>query len=429
MRKNLTKSILLTLSIMLLFRVLSVIPTIGVNNELLTSSMDVWGAFNILSGGALSSASIMAVGVSAFITANIIMQMLAVVFERLSAMQHGGASDRRKYERLSTIVGVIFSIFESFATAAYLGGTGVLYSAGFWSVAAVGAQMFVGCLLTFWLAKLIDKYGFGEGISMILLTNILSSFPGAFISLRNMISRQLAVSATVAIFIAIGAFVVFFMSVYFIQGLHKDIPVSYSKRLSNSTLNKDKVLPIGFGLTGVMPIILSMSVLQLITMIAEFFPNSGILGVVAKFLTADNWFRPNAMIYSLGSLVVLALIIPCTMFYAKITLNTEMLAKNLQIQNGVINRVRPGSETEAFLNKQTKKMFLCAGVVTALIVLVPQFVANFLGAQNVFYLGTGAIITVSVIDGLITKFKAQNTQLAIAKVINVPEKKIPVFGE
>ncbi len=429
-KQNLTKNILFTLAIMLLFRVLSVVPAWGVNRELMAAGMNSWGAMNLLSGGALGTASIMAVGISAFITANIIMQMLSFMFERLGAMQHGGASDRKKYEQLSNFVGVAFSVFESFAMAARLGRTGMLNSNGFWVIFIVGLQMLAGCLLTFGLAKMITKHGFGDGISMILLTNILSSFPPAFKSLKAMFIRETAMSEIVAIVCSIAAMAAFLLLVYYIQGLHKNIPVNYSKRLSGSTLNKDKVLPVGFSLTGVMPIILSMSLIQVITMIAGFLPSSGTLAVVARFLTADNWFRPNAMIYSVGALLVFALTIPSTWFYGKITLNTEQVAKNLQLQNGVINSVRPGSETETYLNKETTPMFIASGFVTALLVLLPQFVANFIGANEVFYLGTAAIITMSVLDGLITKFKAQNTQLNINKVINVNKPAVPVvFGE
>lgn len=429
-KKSLPKSILFTVAIMLLFRMLSVIPTWGVDRELLASSMDIWGVMNVLSGGALSTASIMAVGISAFITANIIMQMLCVMFDKLKAMQNGGATERKRYQQLSNIVGVLFSIFESFATAALLGRTGTLIANNFWVVFAVGLQMFIGCLFTFGLTKLIEKYGFGDGISMILLVNIASSFPGALTSLKDMFIREVSMDAAPALCCAIAAMALFFMAVYYIQSLQKEFPVRYAKRLSSSTLTKEKILPVGFSLTGVMPIILSMSLIQLVTMIAGFLPQNGVLGTISMFLTADNWFRPNAMIFSLGALVVFLLTIPCTLFYGKVTLNTEQLAKNLQVQNGVITGVRPGTETEAFLNKQTTGMFILSGCVTAVIVLVPQFVANFIGANGVFYIGTAAIITMSVLSNLITKYKAQTSQVSINKVINAPEPKlIAAFGE
>ena len=358
------------------------------------------------------------------------MQMFAVISDKLSAMQHGGATERKRYERISTVVGIAFSVFESYATAAYLGRTGLLAGNTFFVVLMVGTQMLLGCLATLGLAKLIDKHGFGEGISMILLTNILSSFPTALKDLQAMFVRKTSMSGVTGVACAFGVLAAFLLLVYYIQGLHKDIPVVYSKRLSSSTLNKDKVLPVGFSLTGVMPIILSMSVIQLVTMIAGFLPGNGVLGEIAKYLTPDNWFRPNAMIYSLGALVVFALTIPSTLFYGKITMNTEQLAKNLQLQNGVITGVRPGSETEMFLTKQTTPMFLASGCVTAILVLIPQFIANFFGANGMFYIGTAAIITMSLIAGLIAKFKAANSQVSINKVINTKEPLAPIpFGE
>lgn len=429
-QKQLYKNILFTLAIMMLFRILSVVPAWGVNTEKMATSMEAWGVMNVLSGGALSAASIMAIGVAAFITANIIMQMFSVMFDKLSAMQNGGATERKKYQQLSNIVGVAFSVFESYSAAALLGRTGVLVANSFWVVMVVGTQMFIGCMLTFGLTKLIEKYGFGDGISVILLANIVSSFPGAIGSLKKMFIREASMDAAPALCCAVAAMVVFFMVVHYVQSLQKEFPVRYAKRLSSSTLTKEKVLPVGFSLTGVMPIILSMSLIQLVTMIAGFLPQSGVLGTIAKFLTADNWFRPNAMIYSLGALVVFMLTIPCTLFYGKVTLNTERLAKNLQVQNGVITGVRPGSETEEFLNKQTTGMFVFSGCVTALIVLVPQFVANFIGADGIFYIGTASIITMSVLTGLIAKYKAQTSQMNINKVLNAQEPAAPVvFGE
>ena len=410
MQKNIIKRGAVVIVLLAALRVLSLIPAFGINESLINSSATegLGGMFDLLSGGAYASLSIMAIGISSYITASIIMQLLGVIFDKIGQLQHGGKSERDRYEKITTLIGVIFSIFSSVAMAAYLGRMGYLLENSFLYICIVAAQFLAGCIITIFCSNIITKQNLGSGISLILVSNILSSFISSFLSFSKLcVFWDGVLFSVLGYVVAIFAFAVFIFFVYTFQKRCKHIPVNYTKRLSSSVLSEDKRISISYGLPGVMPVILSTSLFQMLTIIISMFGSrNNFLYELSCYFTPAMWFSPVSFKYSFGVIPFLLLTIVSTLFYGSIIFNTESIAKGLQSQGGIIKGVRPGNETERFLTKAAKPVFLIGGVVSAIVVLVPMFIANYFGV-NVFHVGTGVFVLTSVSAEVISRIKSE----------------------
>lgn len=396
------------------------------------SSTDFGGFLNLLSGGALASFSIVLVGLSPFITASIITQLLTKAIPKLEELHKDGESGRRKINQWTRMLSVPLAVIQSIAFIYILrqtvlaGNTSVIDNATpiEWIVAVTA--MTAGALLLMWLGELITEQGIGNGISMLIFAGIISQLPSTLASLGASIVDTsngalsvfnwftIPVNPTafwVAVVIALASLLVLYLLVK-INEAQRVVTINYAKRVQgNSSYGGVKsILPIKLIAAGVIPVIFAVAFLSLPAFVGQVLKATG----DPQYLELANnlilWFQaPNpgeftgdtfaAMIYPASYFF---LVILFTYFYTGIVFNSNEIAENLQKQGGFIEGVRPGLQTEKYLSRTVNRLILFGSLVLGLIAVLP-FVAEYVfaqfgvtGLQNLAIGGTGILIVVSV---------------------------------
>jgi preprotein translocase subunit SecY len=396
------------------------------------SASDFGGFLNLLSGGALSSFSIVLVGLSPFITASIITQLLTKAIPSLEEIHKDGESGRRKINQWTRLLTVPLAIVQSIAFIYILrqtvlaGNTTVLNSSTpiEWAVAII--SMTAGAVLLMWLGELITEQGIGNGISMLIFAGIISQLPTTLATLGQSLVDTSAGTLSVfgwfhipvnptafwvTLVIAIASLLVLYMLVK-INEAQRVITINYAKRVQgNSSYGGVKsILPIKLIAAGVIPVIFAVAFLSLPAFVGQVLKATG----SAQYLELANnlitWFQApqpgqftgstwQALIYPASYFV---LVIIFTYFYTGIVFNSNEIAENLQKQGGFIEGVRPGLQTEKYLSRTVNRLILFGSIVLGLIAVLP-FIAEYVFAQfgvtnlqNLAIGGTGILIVVSV---------------------------------
>lgn len=437
--RDMQKRLLIVLGIIVVYRLLSVIPVPLADPTQLrdvlnsvVSSTDFGGFLNLLSGGALASFAVVLVGLTPFITASIISQLLTKAIPRLEELNKDGESGRRKINQWTRIVSVPLAIIQSIAFIFILrqtvlaGNTTVLADPTpiEWIV-AVGA-MTAGAILLMWLGELITEQGVGNGISLLIFAGIISQLPTIlttlFSGLFDTSTGSLDVFGWFAIpvnptvfWVTVAIAVVSLALLYLLVKINEAqriITVNYAKRVQgNSNYGGVKsILPVKLIAAGVIPVIFAVAFLSLPAFIGQVMKASG---DPALLTVADNlilWFQaPNpgsfvgetwqAFIYPAAYFF---LVILFTYFYTGIVFNSSEISENLQKQGGFIEGVRPGKSTEKYLSMTVNRLILFGSLVLGFIAITP-FVGEYLLFQiagitgtNLSIGGTGLLIVVSV---------------------------------
>lgn len=400
-----------------------------VNN--IVSNTDFGGFLNLLSGGALASLSIVLVGLSPFITASIITQLLTKAIPRLEELHKDGESGRRKINQWTRIISVPLAIVQSIAFIYILrqtvlpgAVTGSLDTSIMNWVVAVTA-MTAGSVLLMWLGELITEQGIGNGISLLIFAGIISQLPqtlGTIVtSLFNTSNGSLSVFGwftipvnPTAFWVVLGISALSLVVLYILVKINEAqriITINYAKRVSgNSAYGGVKsVLPVKLIAAGVIPVIFAVAFLSLPAFLGQVLKATGNPAYAELANNLTTWFQaPTATSFASGDWGVLIypltyfiLVILFTYFYTGIVFNTNEIAENLQKQGGFIEGVRPGAQTERYLNQTMNRLILFGSVTLGLIAILP-FAVDYVFAQlsiqaaNLAIGGTGLLIVVAV---------------------------------
>jgi preprotein translocase subunit SecY len=396
------------------------------------NSSDFGGFLNLLSGGALASFSIVLVGLSPFITASIITQLLTKAIPKLEELHKDGESGRRKINQWTRMLAVPLAVVQSIAFIYILrqtvlaGSTSVLNNATpvEWTVAVLA--MTTGAVLLMWLGELITEQGIGNGISMLIFAGIISQLPSTMASLFSSLFDtskgslsvfgwfHIPVDPTmfwVSVIIAVASLLVLYVLVK-INEAQRVITVNYAKRVQgNSSYGGVKsILPIKLIAAGVIPVIFAVAFLSLPAFVGQVLKATGNAAYLELANNLITWFQaPSAGTFTGSTWISLiypacyfALVIIFTYFYTGIVFNSNEIAENLQKQGGFIEGVRPGLQTEKYLSRTVNRLILFGSLVLGLIAVMP-FIAEYLFAQagitgisNLAIGGTGILIVVSV---------------------------------
>lgn len=396
------------------------------------NSTDFGGFLNLLSGGALASFSIVLVGLSPFITASIITQLLTKAIPKLEELHKDGESGRRRINQWTRMISVPLAIIQSIAFIYILrqtvlaGNTTALDSATpiEWTVAVLA--MTAGAVLLMWLGELITERGIGNGISMLIFAGIISQLPSTLATLGTSLVDTsngslsvfnwftLPVNPTafwVTLSITSTSLLVLYLLVK-INEAQRVVTINYAKRVQgNSSYGGVKsILPIKLIAAGVIPVIFAVAFLSLPAFVGQVIKATG----NAQYLELANnlitWFQAPqpgqftgdtlaAMVYPVSYFL---LVILFTYFYTGIVFNSNEISENLQKQGGFIEGVRPGLQTEKYLSRTVNRLILFGSIVLGLIAVLP-FIAEYIfaqagitGIQNLAIGGTGILIVVSV---------------------------------
>lgn len=386
--KELKTKILKTLGILVFLRILASIPTPGVNTDYFKNTDSF---INMLSGNGLDDLSIMALSITPYITGSIIMQLMAVVFPRLHELQTGMQKERDFYEKLTFIVGAVMALIQAFSFGFGFGRQGLLLSFTWYWVALTTVIWTLGAVLSAFLGKYISDKLFGNGVSLILLTNILSAYPGNVYTLYEMFikSKKMAVAIGSGVVIVLLVILMFAFTT-FTQDCEKNLPVTYSGRMGIQ-VNK---IPIKMCQGGVVPIIFASSLISFPVMIAQAFGKGD--NVVIKVLNTSDWFKASEPIFTVGAILYLLMIFGFTYFYAEITFNPLEIANNLKTSGGMIKGIRPGKPTSDYIKGQTKWLYFLGASAMSVIALIPIILSGVFGISKLSFLGTSIIITIGV---------------------------------
>ena len=360
--KDIRKKLLYTFAMLVVIRIGSQLPIPGVETAFFKDffaqqNNDAFGFFNAMTGSSFTNMSVFALSITPYITSSIIMQLLTIAIPKLEEMQRDGEDGRKKIAEYTRYVTVALALIESIAMAVGFGGQGLLSEFNAISVIIAVVTMTAGSALLMWIGERITENGVGNGISIVLLFNIISSLPSDASTLytRFMSGKSVAVSAVAAIIIvAIVIAIVVFVVV--LQDGERRIPVQYSKKMQGRKMvgGQSSNIPLKVNTAGVIPVIFASSIMSFPVVIAQFFGSrinyDSIGGHILLMLNSSNWFKPERPVYSIGMLVYIALIIVFAYFYTSITFNPLEVANNMKKSGGFIPGIRPGKPTSDYLN-------------------------------------------------------------------------------
>lgn len=359
--KEIRSRLLFTFLMLIVIRIGCAIPVPGVNSALVKNFFenqigDAFNFFDAITGGSFTSMSIFALSITPYITSSIIMQLLTIAIPKLEEMQKDGEEGRKKIAEYTRYVTVALALMESIAMGIGFGTQGILvnYNAG--SVIIVVLTLTAGSAFLMWMGERITEKGVGNGISIILLVNIVSRMPSDFVTLyeRFMKNKTVAVAALAALIIAVIIIAVIAFVVV-LQGGERRIPVQYSKKMQGRKLvgGQSSHIPLKVNTAGVIPIIFAGSLMSMPVVISQFFKmDADSIGAkIVKMLNQSSWCNPKEPIYTIGLLIYIVLVVFFAYFYTSITFNPIEVADNIKKQGGFIPGIRPGKPTTDYLTK------------------------------------------------------------------------------
>ncbi len=407
--KEVRERLLYTLMMLVVIRIGSCLPIPGVNPSYLSDffanlQASGMGFVNAVTGGSFSSMSIFALSITPYITSSIIMQLLTIAIPKLEEMQREGEDGRKKIAEYSRYLTVALAVIESSAMAVGLGNQGFLYEdhRNIWGYLTVIAAMTAGSALLMWIGERITENGVGNGISIVLLINIVSSLPQDLMTLyeRFMAGKSVAIAVTAGIIVAavIIATIVF---VLVLNDAERRIPVQYSKKMQGRRMigGQSSYIPLKVNTAGVIPVIFASSIMSMPVMIAQFFQvnYASIGGRILMALSSSNWFRPEMPWYSVGMVVYILLIVLFAYFYTSITFNPLEIANNMKKSGGFIPGIRPGKPTSDYLNSILYYIIFIGAVGLVIVCIIPIIASGLFSVGSLSFGGTSLIIIAGVI--------------------------------
>lgn len=399
--------VLFVLGALIVFRILSAIPIPGIDAAALEnylSNNQFLGLLNIFSGGGFSSLSIMMIGVSPYITASIIMQLMTVLSPKLKALyQEEGDAGRQRFMQYSRFLTVPLAFIQAFGFLVLLEQNGIVPQLGFLSTLTNVFIIAAGALLIMWIGELITEYGVGNGVSLIIFAGIVASIPSTLTQV--LFAFDIAQLPTYVGFVA--AAVVITAGVVFITEAERPIPVTYARRIRGTKVlgGISTYLPLRVNQSGVMPIIFALSILLFPQMLASFFAQSSI-PLVASVASSIVSGLSNNWIY--GALYFF-LVVVFTYFYTAITFEPNQIAKNLQKNGAFIPGVRPGGTTSEYLGNIITRITLVGALFLGILAVLPIILQGLTGLTALTIGGTALLIVVSVVLDVVKKVDAQTS--------------------
>ena len=415
--KDIRKKLLFTFAMLVVVRLGSQLPVPGVDRNYFANwfaSQQSTGAFNFFSaftGGSFERMSIFALNITPYITSSIIMQLLTIAIPALEEMHRDGEDGRKKIQNITRYVTVGLALFESLAMAIGFGRSGLLENFNALSVITVVTALTAGSAFLMWVGEQITEKGVGNGISIVLVINIISRVPQDIATLINQFvtSQTIAKGALAAVIIIAIILLTVVLCIVLNDAIRK-IPVQYAKKMQGRRLvgGQSSFIPLKVNTAGVIPVIFASSLMSIPTIISSFIGKSpsGIAGNILGMLNQNNWFSPERPLYSIGLVLYLVLLVFFAYFYTSITFNPIEVADNMKKQGGFIPGIRPGKPTTEYLNKVLNYIIFIGAIGLAIVVLIPIFFNGVFGA-SVSFGGTSLIIIVSVILETIKQIESQ----------------------
>ena len=402
------KRLLYTLLLIVVFRLGCYITVPGVDsialNDAMSNTQGIAGLIDMISGGAFSRFSVFAMSISPYITASIVIQLLAMIIPSLERLtKEGGEEGKQKINRYTKILTIILALVESIGIYFAYQSSGIFVDNSFLTGALVVVGLVTGTSILMWLGDQITNKGVGNGISLLIFIGIISGLPGGVVTLWNLIVANGVFSTTgllLAIGIVIGA-IILIAGVVFVQQAERRIPVQYSKRVVGRKMvgAQNTHIPLKLAMAGVMPVIFASSFMTFPAMIIQIFvpdiaSQSGFLAGLYNFSIATSTSNVGIGYSIANALVYLLLILGFTYFYTYATFNPAEVSNNIKKNGGFIPGIRAGKPTTEYLSSVISKLTLFGGLFLAIIAIIPMLLR--FTNLNIAFGGTSILIVVGV---------------------------------
>jgi preprotein translocase subunit SecY len=350
----------------------------------------LFGYFSMLAGDAFSQATLFALGVSPYITASIVIQLLTIAIPALERIAKSGPEGQARISRYTRYVTIALAVVTSYGYYATLKSQRMIENTGFFAALVIIACHTAGACLVMWLGERIDEKGIGNGISLILFANIVSTGPTLAANMFSLLTGSFSVGNVLGVLAAIVMMLVIITLVVFFSNSERRLPVQYAKRQVGRKMygGANTHLPIKIMMGGVMPVIFASAIVSL--------PSTLALIIGGGFQTwVQNWFSSGSVIYVL---VMFVLIIAFAYFYIAISFNTVEVANNLKNNGGTILGYRPGQPTAQYIQKVVNRITLIGALFLSFMSIFPILMSwtNNAALSMLVYGGTSVIIAVDV---------------------------------
>lgn len=397
---DLKKRLLYTLAMMVIFRLGTAIPVPGIDKiklaTLFTADEGLIGFFNLMSGGAFKNFTIFALGISPYITASIIVNLLQIAIPAMERLAKEGETGRKKLAQFTRYGTVILALIQAFGiSAGFFRQAFINYNST--SIAISVITLTAGTAFLMYLGEKINENGIGNGISLFIFAGIISRVPSATISMvTRLFAGDLGIFSIVT-FVIVA--VVIIMGVIYIQQGARKVPVKYAKRVVGRKMygGHNTHIPLKVNQAGVIPVIFAISLLMFPITIAQFWPTSGF------YLWVSTYFNSTTALYNVLNAL---LIIFFTYFYTSVIFNPMEVADNMKKNGGFIPGIRPGRPTSDYLTQTMNRLTMAGAVFLAMIATLPNIILA-LGELQISFGGTSLLIVVGVSLETMKQIEAQ----------------------
>lgn len=413
--KEIRNGLLFTFFILIVLRCGSLIPIPGLNTSevarYLDSTLGKAGFLNSITGGSFTQMTIFALGVTPYITSSIIIQLLTIAIPALEELSKDGEDGRKKLNTITRYTTILLALIESIGLTIAFSKNGLLTVKGTLGYLLIVFTLTAGSTFVMWLGEKITVYGVGNGISIILLINIVSRMPSDFYSLYLMfmkgedIVQQIIAAAIIAVVVIATVVLVVLLQ----DGVRK-IPVQYAQKVQGRRMvgGQSSHIPLKVNTSGVIPIIFASSILSVPAIVMNFFDKTptGVWAKIFNGMDQNSWFNPDRPWASVGVIVYILLVLFFAYFYTSVTFNPMEIANNMKRSGGFIPGIRPGKPTQDYLNKILNFIVFIGAVFLIIVALIPVFFSGMFKA-NVSFGGTSLIIIVGVVVDTIKQIESK----------------------
>ena len=414
--KEIRNKIFFTLAMLVVIRIGSQLPVPGVDTNYFkdwfaAQTGDAFSFFDAITGGSFLNFSILALNINPYITSSIIMQLLTIAIPKLEEMQRDGEDGRKKIVAITRYVTVALALIQASAMAIGFGRGGLLPHYNALTVITVIAALTAGSAFLMWVGERITENGIGNGISIVLVINIISRLPQDISKLfEQFVFGKAPATAILAAVVIVAIMVGMVILVIILNDGVRKIPVQYAKKVQGRKMvgGQTSNIPLKVNTSGVIPIIFASSIMQFPIIISGFagYQGTGVWNEILKGLNSGNWCKPSEPIYTIGLLVYIGLVVFFAYFYTSITFNPLMVADNMKKQGGFIPGIRPGKPTSDYLTKVLNHIVFIGAIGLIIVAVIPFFFNGIFNA-SVSFGGTSLIIIVSVILETIKQVESQ----------------------
>ena len=386
--QDLRKKILYTLGMLLIYRLLCYVPTPGVNTSLIASALEKYsllGFINSMTGSDLSNYTIMAMGITPYINASIIMQLLCVAIPKLEELQKEGEEGRKKIAQITRYVTVGLGFVQAIALTIGLHANA---TNGFLGLITIGFCLAAGTAIAMWMGERITENGIGNGISLLIFAGIISNLARSVgTNIVNIFSHPEAVNIP-GVVASLIVFIILVVGIVLVDLAERRIRIQYAKRMVGRRMygGQSTHIPLKLNASGVLPLIFANAIMQFPATILAFFPNSA----------ANQWWTSHVRSTSLIYQLIFALMIfGFTFFYSEISFNPVEISKNIQANGGMIPGIRQGKPTSDFIKKITNRITMFGAIYLAVLAVIPMIIYSLVGVSLPFA-ASSLLIAVSV---------------------------------